>query len=80
MFRKLLGLLVRFLLFSPFTFSKNADIKLDVAADPKQFLAMIESAVKRVIQAEPEITRFDTIAGDGDAGKFEFSSIFTIKR
>lgn len=38
------------------------------ASDPKLFLAALESALKSVIAAEPEITRYDTIAGDGDAG------------
>ena len=32
------------------------------------FISAIESALKSVISAEPEITRYDTIAGDGDAG------------
>lgn len=42
-----------------------------LAAEPKVFLAAIEAAVKKVIAAESDITRFDTIAGDGDAGAFE---------
>lgn len=41
-----------------------------LAAEPKVFLAAIEAAVKKVIAAESDITRFDTIAGDGDAGTF----------
>lgn len=36
--------------------------------DPKLFLDAIDAAMQQVIKAEPEITRFDTIAGDGDAG------------
>lgn len=32
------------------------------------FIGAIEQACKDVIAAEPELTRFDTIAGDGDCG------------
>jgi dihydroxyacetone kinase len=35
---------------------------------PSTFIAAIENACNRVIKAEPEITRMDTIAGDGDCG------------
>lgn len=38
------------------------------ATDPNLFLSAIKAALKLVIAAEPEITRYDTIAGDGDAG------------
>lgn len=38
------------------------------ASDPKLFLSALISALRSVIAAEPEITRFDTLAGDGDAG------------
>ncbi|KAL8286260.1 hypothetical protein RQP46_004748 [Phenoliferia psychrophenolica] len=43
-------------------------IKGPAPTDPKLFLSCLELALKRVVAAEPEITRFDTIAGDGDAG------------
>jgi dihydroxyacetone kinase len=32
------------------------------------FQKAAEVACKKVIEAEPEITKFDTIAGDGDCG------------
>ncbi|KZT18331.1 dihydroxyacetone kinase [Neolentinus lepideus HHB14362 ss-1] len=38
------------------------------APDPAAFLAALTRACKTVIAAEPEITRMDTIAGDGDCG------------
>ncbi|GAA5992031.1 hypothetical protein JCM10908_000706 [Rhodotorula pacifica] len=47
---------------------KEAGVKGPRPTDPKLFLAALESALKSVIAAEPEITRYDTIAGDGDAG------------
>lgn len=47
---------------------KESRVKGPRPSDPKLFLAALESALKSVIAAEPEITRYDTIAGDGDAG------------
>jgi len=38
------------------------------AQDPALFVSAIRDACNSVIAAEPEITRMDTIAGDGDAG------------
>lgn len=38
------------------------------SSDPTSFLTSIERACKALITAEPEITRMDTIAGDGDCG------------
>ncbi|KAF8891150.1 Dak1 domain-containing protein [Mucidula mucida] len=38
------------------------------AADPKSFIAALTRACKAVAENEPEITRMDTIAGDGDCG------------
>lgn len=35
---------------------------------PKAFTAAIEQGCKNVIAAEPDITRYDVIAGDGDCG------------
>ncbi len=40
----------------------------NAASDPKLFLSSLTAALRSVISAEPEITRFDTLAGDGDAG------------
>ncbi|KXJ93210.1 dihydroxyacetone kinase [Microdochium bolleyi] len=33
-----------------------------------EFLASLSSALKAVIAAEPEVTRYDTVVGDGDCG------------
>ena len=38
------------------------------AADPSALVSAVENACNALIQAEPEITRMDTIAGDGDCG------------
>ncbi|KAI0741558.1 dihydroxyacetone kinase [Daedaleopsis nitida] len=38
------------------------------AEDPKAFNAAVERACKALAEAEPEITRMDNIAGDGDCG------------
>jgi dihydroxyacetone kinase len=38
------------------------------SSDPGAFIAAIQRACKAVVDAEPEITRMDTIAGDGDCG------------
>ncbi|KAJ2930839.1 hypothetical protein H1R20_g6263, partial [Candolleomyces eurysporus] len=38
------------------------------AKDPNSFVSAIRNASNQLIAAEPEITRMDTIAGDGDAG------------
>jgi dihydroxyacetone kinase len=39
-----------------------------VSYDYTSFERALDAACRRVIEAEPEITRFDTIAGDGDCG------------
>jgi len=38
------------------------------APDSASFKASVEKACKALIAAEPEITRMDTITGDGDCG------------
>ena len=38
------------------------------AEDPKAFDAAVERACKALSEAEPEITRYDNVAGDGDCG------------
>lgn len=38
------------------------------AQDPFAFVSAVERACNAIVQAEPEITRMDTIAGDGDCG------------
>lgn len=40
-----------------------------IKADGKLFKAMIESAVDDLKKEEPQITKYDTIAGDGDCGE-----------
>ncbi|CAK7272871.1 dihydroxyacetone kinase Dak1 [Sporothrix epigloea] len=37
-------------------------------ADPAVYRIALESGLKRVIAAEPEITQYDTVVGDGDCG------------
>jgi len=36
--------------------------------DPQFFESTIKAACSALIQAEPEITKYDTIVGDGDCG------------
>lgn len=38
------------------------------APQPAEFLAALQRACGALVAAEPEITRMDTIAGDGDCG------------
>jgi triose/dihydroxyacetone kinase / FAD-AMP lyase (cyclizing) len=40
--------------------------------DPKEFIAAIQRACKNLVAAEPEITRMDSIARDGDCGLIIF--------
>jgi len=42
--------------------------------DYETFKRALTAASKGVIEAEPEITRFDTIAGDGDCGTWSVIS------
>jgi hypothetical protein len=45
------------------------DLNLDwIANDSEGFLNALKRACEAVVEAEPEITRQDVIAGDGDAG------------
>ena len=39
------------------------------AQDSKLLLSCLDAACEALIAAEPEITRYDTIGGDGDAGQ-----------
>ncbi|KAM0793154.1 hypothetical protein ACM66B_000629 [Microbotryomycetes sp. NB124-2] len=43
-------------------------VKGPAPVDKKVFKDSLEAALKSVIAAEPEITRYDTVTGDGDAG------------
>jgi triose/dihydroxyacetone kinase / FAD-AMP lyase (cyclizing) len=38
------------------------------ATEPKTFICALKRACEAIVQAEPEITRMDTVAGDGDCG------------
>lgn len=38
------------------------------AEDPQAFIASVKRACEALIEAEPELTRMDSIAGDGDCG------------
>ncbi|KAK2754531.1 hypothetical protein FQN54_006932 [Arachnomyces sp. PD_36] len=40
----------------------------NLKADNATFQSVLRSGLKRVIAAEPDVTRFDTIVGDGDCG------------
>lgn len=40
-----------------------------VVEDPQLFIAAVTAACQALIAAEPEITKYDTIAGDGDCGE-----------
>ncbi|KAJ0158313.1 Dihydroxyacetone kinase 1 [Colletotrichum tanaceti] len=44
--------------------TKPSDLKYDAAAATKA----ITAALQRVIAAEPEVTKYDTVVGDGDCG------------
>ncbi|GAA5991175.1 hypothetical protein JCM5350_001937, partial [Sporobolomyces pararoseus] len=48
--------------------SEENEVKGPKPTDSKLFISALEAALKSVISAEPEITKYDTIAGDGDAG------------
>lgn len=43
--------------------------KSAVTADATLFTSMLEAGVKSVMKEEPSITKYDTIAGDGDCGE-----------
>ena len=46
----------------------KSSTKLLTVPDPKAFVESIQRAAHALIKAEPEITRMDSIAGDGDCG------------
>ncbi|KAJ7696800.1 Dak1 domain-containing protein [Mycena rosella] len=48
--------------------AKRASGAQIAAAQPAEFLAALQRACAALVAAEPEITRMDTIAGDGDCG------------
>lgn len=40
----------------------------NISIDPKKTTEILKFALNRLIQAEPEVTRMDTLVGDGDCG------------
>lgn len=40
----------------------------NLKADPAAYRSALENGLKRVIAAEPDITQYDTVVGDGDCG------------
>ncbi|KAM0755741.1 dihydroxyacetone kinase Dak1 [Meredithblackwellia eburnea MCA 4105] len=48
--------------------STESTVQGPTLPDSKLFVECIEAAIKNIDYSEPEITRFDTVAGDGDAG------------
>ncbi|KAF3401363.1 Dihydroxyacetone kinase 1 [Talaromyces pinophilus] len=56
---------------APFEFKKvdlTQDQPSNLKVDPSTLKKALTSGLKRMIAAEPEITRYDTIIGDGDCG------------
>ncbi|KAI1182934.1 dihydroxyacetone kinase [Nemania serpens] len=47
------------------TIDEETDLKLD----PDQFDRMLRTACNALIEAEPDLTRWDTVMGDGDCGE-----------
>ncbi|CAG8972065.1 hypothetical protein HYALB_00004931 [Hymenoscyphus albidus] len=51
------------------TVSENGEIKPSgLKHDPQVSNIALTRALKRVVEAEPDVTRFDTVVGDGDCG------------
>ncbi|KAK7905763.1 dihydroxyacetone kinase Dak1 [Exophiala xenobiotica] len=55
------------------TMDQNADTDRDMKSsnlsiDPKQAYTVLKAGLDKMIAAEPEVTKFDTIVGDGDCG------------
>lgn len=48
---------------------KAIDESRDLKVDPETLESMLRSACDAVIQAEPDLTKWDTIMGDGDCGE-----------
>ncbi|GAO51173.1 dihydroxyacetone kinase Dak1 [Saitoella complicata NRRL Y-17804] len=40
----------------------------DIGLDPRKLISALRAGAQALLKAEPEITHFDTIAGDGDCG------------
>ncbi|KAH8705413.1 putative dihydroxyacetone kinase [Talaromyces proteolyticus] len=44
------------------------DVPSNLKLDPSQLKKSLSAGLQRIIDAEPQVTRFDTIVGDGDCG------------
>ncbi|KAI0399569.1 dihydroxyacetone kinase [Xylaria palmicola] len=45
------------------------DAAADLRADPARLERMLRTACRRLVEAEPDLTRWDTVMGDGDCGE-----------
>lgn len=48
---------------------RTVDPAKDLRVDPKLLTSMVKSACDAIIAAEPDLTKWDTIMGDGDCGE-----------
>ncbi|KAG5978907.1 hypothetical protein E4U55_005772 [Claviceps digitariae] len=48
---------------------KTVDHKRDLKTDPAILEIMLRNACEQLIEAEPDLTRWDTVMGDGDCGQ-----------
>lgn len=48
--------------------AQSSDLSGNIRVDPSQYEKMLVSGLQRVVDAEPEITRYDSLVGDGDCG------------
>lgn len=48
--------------------------------DPKRFSKILESGMAVVEKAEPQITKYDTVAGDGDCGETLVSGVTALRK
>ncbi|KAG9258779.1 dihydroxyacetone kinase [Emericellopsis atlantica] len=49
--------------------AKVVDESRDLKVDPKVLASMLRKACEDLIQAEPDLTKWDTVMGDGDCGE-----------
>lgn len=54
---------------SPADEHKSIDPNTDLVVDPKLLESMIRSACDAIVEREPDLTKWDTIMGDGDCGE-----------
>lgn len=48
---------------------KSVDVKRDLKIDPAILDIMLRNACNKLVEAEPDLTRWDTVMGDGDCGE-----------